>query len=100
MKLSTVLLTAVRIAITQAWNQDWGFELKWTGLDAERVVDETCKVSHITAFEMSKAKDPIFFSTNGENHPISPKLAPLNSTAGEQVLRVSFHFTLSYAQIS
>nr|A0A7L8UVG6.1 RecName: Full=Diels-Alderase ffsF; AltName: Full=Cytochalasans biosynthesis cluster protein ffsF; Flags: Precursor [Aspergillus flavipes]QOG08948.1 FfsF [Aspergillus flavipes] len=46
--------------------------------------DTTCTTSHLTAFQMSKTKDPIFFSTGGTDPFLSPKMLPLNSTAGEQ----------------
>ncbi|KAK5996033.1 Diels-Alderase phmD [Cladobotryum mycophilum] len=59
---------------------------QWLGSEAQQPLgsDTGCKTSHLTAFEMSKTKDPIFFSTGGEDHFVSPKMLPLNGTAGEQ----------------
>jgi hypothetical protein len=87
MRLSTIVLNAAWVALAQAWSHEWDsdYNLRWTGQDTQKIISESCKVSHMTAFEMSKTKDPIFFSTNGEDHPINPKMVPLNRTAGEQV---------------
>lgn len=87
MKFSIFVINAAWVAIVQAWSHEWHseYDSRWTGQEAQKVIDGSCKVSHVTAFEMSKTKDPIFFSRNGEDHPISPKMVPLNGTAGEQV---------------
>jgi hypothetical protein len=87
MKLSTIVQNAAWIAVAQSWSYEWNsvYDSIWTGKDAQKIIDESCEVSHTTAFEMSKTKDPIFFSTDGATHPISPKLVPLNGTGGEQV---------------
>lgn len=79
--------------VVHAWSHEWdsGYDTKWMGQNAQQVIDETCKVSHLTAFQMSKTKDPIFFSTGGLDHPMSPKMLPLNSTAGEQVKCYALH---------
>ncbi|KAH8168085.1 hypothetical protein CIB48_g160 [Xylaria polymorpha] len=66
------------------WPDEWG--PKWLSPSDQQVLgaDNGCKVSRLTAFEMSKTKDPIFFSTGGLDHFVSPKMLPLNGTAGEQ----------------
>lgn len=83
--LSTLLTT------TLAWQFDWPTEWsdKWTlgtGHTQQAILgDESCKVSHIGAFEMQKTREPaIFFGSGGKHHPLSPKLIPLNSTGAEQ----------------
>lgn len=88
MKISTLVISAALNAVAQSWSHEWNsdYDFIWTGQDAQKIIDESCKVSHTTAFQMSKTKDPIFFSTNDQTHPISPKLVPLNGTGGEQVL--------------
>lgn len=65
-----------------SWNASWFEQGSQHVLGPGGGVE--CTISHLTAFEMSKTKDPIFFSTGGEDHFISPKMRPLNRTAGEQ----------------
>jgi len=79
------------ITSAQAWNYGWPeeWESKWLTPQAQQQAvlggdSNGCKVSKLDAFEMSKTKDPIFFSTGGLDHFISPKMVPLNGTAGEQ----------------
>ncbi|KAH3920888.1 diels-alderase phmD [Parastagonospora nodorum] len=71
-------------AWSYGWPEEWGS--KWLPTGSQTVIgsSDSCKTSHLTAFEMSKSKDPIFFSTGGLDNFISPKMRPLNGTAGEQ----------------
>jgi hypothetical protein len=87
MKISNLILKGLWILGAQAWSHEWDseYETKWQGQNSQKFINADCKVSRMGAFDMSKTKDPIFMSSNGEDHPISPKLVPLNSTAGEQV---------------
>ena len=45
---------------------------------------EACELSHVTAFEMSKGRAPVFFSTSPTDNFEQPKIVPMNDTAGEQ----------------
>lgn len=83
-----ILISYILVAAAHGWTYDWpsGWESKWLHSGAQQALgsDSGCKISHLTAFEMSKTKDPIFFSSGGLDHFVSPKMVPLNSTAGEQ----------------
>jgi hypothetical protein len=46
--------------------------------------DSDCVTSHLTAYEMEKGRKPINFTTDPLDHPLNPKILPLNSTGGEQ----------------
>jgi hypothetical protein len=86
MRASTISLF---ISAAHGWLYDWPseWESKWRlnpGAQQALLSDTSCKVSRLTAFEMQKSKDPIFFSTGGLDHFLSPKFLPLNRTAGEQ----------------
>jgi len=77
------------IAVAHAWSYHWPseWESKWnlgSGVQQKLLTDSSCKVTRITASEMQTSNDPIFFSMGGLDHFLSPKIYPLNKTAGEQ----------------
>ena len=78
-----VLLFAASVV---GWSYDWpaGWETKWIDQSSQISLSSDCKTSHLTQFEMQKSDAPIFFSTSGTDHFASPKMLPLNRTAGEQ----------------
>lgn len=47
-------------------------------------ITQACEVSHVTAFEMSKGRAPVDFSTSPTHDFELPKIVPMNGTAGEQ----------------
>ena len=61
----------------EKWNQYWPADLNTS-------VDDTCNISHLTAFEMEKKRKSVFFGSDPLDDPESPKMLPLNSTGGEQ----------------
>lgn len=61
------------------WQAQWP-ESWQTNLGA----DSSCQTSHLTAFEMARAKEPVFVSTGPRDDFEAPKILPPNSTAGEQ----------------
>ncbi|KAI1174423.1 hypothetical protein F4777DRAFT_579978 [Nemania sp. FL0916] len=82
-----LLFIASAHAWEYGWLEEWG--PNWLPPTSQQQVlgsssSSSCKISRLTAFEMSKTKDPIFFSTGGLDAFASPKMAPLNSTVGEQ----------------
>lgn len=86
MRASTIFLF---VAVVYGWSYDWpsAWESKWKldpGAQQTLLSDTSCKVTRLTAYEMQKSNDPIFFSTGGLDHFLSPKIYPLNKTAGEQ----------------
>lgn len=84
--IPVLLIAGVADAWEYGWPQEW--ESKWLSSSAQQPLwgadSSLCQVSRLTAYEMSKTKDPIFFSTGGLDHFVSPKMRPLNGTAGEQ----------------
>jgi hypothetical protein len=78
------LLIASAEAWSYGWPEEWGSKWLPSGYEAALDSNDSCTISHITAFDMQKSKDPIFFSTGGLDNFISPKMRPLNSTVGEQ----------------
>ncbi|KAI9693985.1 MAG: hypothetical protein M1822_003256 [Bathelium mastoideum] len=88
MAVSHFLISFLLLLLVQAWDYDWpsSWESRWLDPSAQQTLGDegNCTTSHLTAFEMSKTKDPIFFSTGGLDGFLSPKMLPLNSTAGEQ----------------
>ncbi|KAK3385179.1 hypothetical protein B0H63DRAFT_432924 [Podospora didyma] len=74
------------------WTEDYwllsgGWKQQETVLGSESnaaVNSDGCEVSHVTAFEISKGRAPVFFSTSAKDHFELPKISPMNETAGEQ----------------
>ena len=66
------------------WTDDWLGE--WKRDQTVLGVNNTdgCHISHVTAFEMSKGRKPVFFSTEPTDNFELPKIVPMNETAGEQ----------------
>lgn len=63
------------------WPADW--QVHWPA-DWLQSVSDGCSVSHLTAYEMEKGRDRVYFSTSPLDDPEAPKMLPLNSTGGEQ----------------
>ncbi|KAI9708164.1 MAG: hypothetical protein M1820_004118 [Bogoriella megaspora] len=88
MALLQFLISFALFTVARSWTYEWpsAWESKWLDPGAQQAlgVSSECKTSHLTAFEMSKTKDPIFFSMGGLDDFLSPKMLPLNKTAGEQ----------------
>jgi hypothetical protein len=83
-------------SLVRGWEYEWPSEWdgKWADESTQQGLGDGCKINHLTAFEMSKTKDPVFFSTGGADNFVAPKILPLNGTGGEQVCFNSH--TLSY----
>ncbi len=62
------------------WVGDWKQQQVALGLDPSAA----CTVSHVTAFEVSKGRTPVSFSTSPEDDFELPRIVPMNETAGEQ----------------
>lgn len=56
----------------------------WSDGGWQHPVTDDCTTSHLTAYEMQKGREPVFFSTSPHDDPEAPKMLPLNSTGGEQ----------------
>lgn len=86
MYCSRFLVSTLFAAAAYSWTYDWpsSGDTQWLDGNMQQVIGVSCTTSHLTAFQMSKTKDPIFFSTSGTDHFVSPKMLPLNGTAGEQ----------------
>lgn len=86
--MKRALVSSLLVIAARSWTYDLPlqWDSKWLepGVQQSLGNDAGCKISHLTAFQMSKTRDPIFFSTGGLDHFLSPKMLPLNSTAGEQ----------------
>ncbi len=75
---------------TARWAEDWLGDWKRDGQtvllgpNSTNSESEACELSHVTAFEMSKGRAPVFFSTSPTDNFEQPKIVPMNDTAGEQ----------------
>jgi len=86
MYCSRFLVWTLFAAAGYSWTYDWpsSGDTQWLDGNMQQVIGVSCTTSHLTAFQMFKTKDPIFFSTSCTDHFVSPKMLPLNGTAGEQ----------------
>lgn len=62
------------------WLGEWKEQQTVLGIDASAA----CEVSHVTAYEKSKGRKPVSFSTSPTDDPELPRIVPMNETAGEQ----------------
>ena len=71
---------------TDTWLEDWKRDGQTVLLrpNTTNSESEACELSHVTAFEMSKGRAPVFFSTSPTDNFEQPKIVPMNGTAGEQ----------------
>ncbi|EHK20207.1 uncharacterized protein TRIVIDRAFT_47972 [Trichoderma virens Gv29-8] len=79
--LTLLSLSSLVICWDYSWPGEW--DNKWP-VDSTTASREGCTVSHMDAYEMEKGRKPVYFSTEPLDDPETPKMAPLNSTGGEQ----------------
>jgi len=75
---------AVAQGADTAWSETWLGDWKQQQIVLGSDITALCTVSHVTAFEMSKGRAPVFFSTSPTDDFELPKIVPMNETAGEQ----------------
>ncbi|KAK3369533.1 hypothetical protein B0T24DRAFT_580545 [Lasiosphaeria ovina] len=67
------------------WSDDgWLGEWKSQQLILGSDIAEACETSRVSAFEMSKGRKPVRFSTSPTDNWELPRIVPMNETAGEQ----------------
>ncbi|KAI1505449.1 hypothetical protein F5X99DRAFT_404932 [Biscogniauxia marginata] len=80
--MKSYFVTCMLVGFVHSWPQPW--PPHWQqGLDGMPVVEE-CELSNLTAFEMTKGRHVSDFTTNAVENFNTPKISPLNSSAGEQ----------------
>ncbi|SPO07539.1 uncharacterized protein DNG_10233 [Cephalotrichum gorgonifer] len=78
--LSLLILGAAGDDAGPIWLGDWKEQQAVLGSDTIGA----CEVSHVTAYEISKGRKPVKFSTSPTDDPELPRISPMNETAGEQ----------------
>lgn len=78
---SFLLLLSAAAGWEYGWPTDW--QQHWPD-SWQQTPSEDCSVSHLTAYEMEKGREPVYFSTSPLDDFEAPKMLPLNSTGGEQ----------------
>jgi hypothetical protein len=73
------------LPLASCWEYKWPAEWdeKWP-VNTEDLSQKGCTISHMDAFDMEKGRKQVFFSADPLDDPEAPKMAPLNSTGGEQ----------------
>ncbi|KAI9848705.1 MAG: hypothetical protein M1837_006792 [Sclerophora amabilis] len=83
---SSILFSFALTTLAQAqWDQPWPSHWQQSQIQGQvPIAAEECTQSNLTAFEMVKGRKIVPFSTSALDHFETPKVAPLNSSAGEQ----------------
>lgn len=78
-------LTILLLLATSAYSSSEPWPLHWQQTGADQIpMAEACETSDLTAFDMAKGRQIVSFGTNTVESFETPKIAPLNSSAGEQ----------------